>query len=47
MSCACGSDACRGTIGDFADLPLDRRTYYLEQGVVAPYLIDQTRDRAA
>lgn len=38
MDCACGSVECRGTIGDFADLPVDRQRWYIERGVVAPHV---------
>ncbi len=38
MPCACGSDACRGRIGGFATLPEERQRWFLERGLVAPFL---------
>ncbi len=47
MACACGSAECRGTIGNFAALSTDRRRWYVERGVVAPYVLDTAHERAA
>ncbi|KQN29353.1 MULTISPECIES: SET domain-containing protein [unclassified Sphingomonas] len=48
MPCACGSAACRGTIGGFETLPIERQRWFLERDMVAPYLRDVTPDvRAA
>lgn len=38
MPCACGSGECRGMIGGFETLPLERQRWYLERDMVAPYL---------
>ena len=38
LPCDCRSIACRGTIAAFATLPAERQAFYLERGVVAPYL---------
>lgn len=38
MPCACGAEACRGTIAAFATLPAERREWYIARNLVAPYL---------
>ena len=38
LPCDCRSAGCRGTIAAFATLPAERRAWYLERDVVAPYL---------
>ena len=38
LPCDCRSAECRGTIAAFATLPAVRQEWYLERGVVAPYL---------
>jgi hypothetical protein len=38
MPCACGSADCRGRIGGFATLPDERQRWFLERGLVAPFL---------
>lgn len=38
MACACGSAECRGVIGAFATLPEERRAWFVERDLVAPYL---------
>ncbi len=38
ISCACGSANCRGTIGDFADLPQERQRYFRDRGALLDYL---------
>ncbi len=38
MPCACGSAECRGRIGGFATLPEERQRWFLERGMVAPFL---------
>ena len=47
MACACGSAGCRGTIGDFAGLPEERRRWYIDRGVVAPHVLGAASERAA
>lgn len=47
MACACGSPACRGTIGDFAALPPAVQARYRALDVVAPYLRAVPIERAA
>ena len=37
--CHCGSEHCRGEIGDYHELPDARKAYYESMGVIAPYLI--------
>lgn len=39
--CRCGSEYCRGEIGDYQELPDARKDFYLSIGVIAPYLIQQ------
>jgi hypothetical protein len=41
MRCCCGSRLCRGLIGAFADLPAERRRYYIEAGVVPAFVLDE------
>jgi uncharacterized protein len=38
MICGCGSERCRGVVGDFADLPESLRQTYLEAGIVQSFL---------
>lgn len=38
MSCACRSAGCRGTIGGFETLPVERQRWFLEHDMVAPYV---------
>lgn len=38
MQCACGSPMCRGTIGDFRDLPEALRNRYLSLGIVSDFI---------
>jgi hypothetical protein len=38
MDCRCGSERCRSVIGGFADLPEDRRAWFRDRELVAPYL---------
>lgn len=38
MPCACGDASCRGMIGGFDTLPLERQRWFTEQDMVAPYL---------
>ncbi|MBI0476645.1 SET domain-containing protein-lysine N-methyltransferase [Sphingomonas sp. MA1305] len=50
MECRCGTATCRGTIGAFATLPVERQIWYRLRGVVAPYLVETVepgRERAA
>ena len=39
MDCQCGSDYCRGTIGDFRDLSTTLKSYYVKNRAVLPFLI--------
>ena len=39
FQCCCESRECRGEIGDFAELPVRKRKYYLSLNIVAPYLV--------
>lgn len=41
--CRCGSPECRGEIGDYNELPEQRKYLYLSMGVIAPYLIQPER----
>ena len=43
MPCACRSAACRGTIGGFESLPIERQRWFLEHDMVAPYLREMER----
>ncbi|WP_174291826.1 SET domain-containing protein [Sphingomonas bacterium] len=50
LPCDCRSAICRGTIAAFATLPAERQDWYLERGIVAPYLRPAAvpaRERAA
>lgn len=50
MPCECRSAECRGMIGSFATLPLERQRWFVERGLVAPYLVEgevRTVERAA
>lgn len=51
MQCACGSASCRGTIGDFHDLPVKVQEEYLQLGVVQSFIVEEfwfgCRDRGA
>lgn len=38
MQCDCRSSSCRAIIGGFSSLPAERRAYYLEERVVAPFI---------
>ena len=46
MRCRCGASACRGTVTDFPDLPLDLRLHYLGLGIVQPFIVAEHRERA-
>lgn len=41
MQCLCRSSACRGTVGDFRDLPRALQLRYLRQGIVGVFIIDE------
>ena len=43
MACACGSPECRGVIGAFEALPVERQEWFRARNLVAPYL--RRRDR--
>lgn len=38
MACDCRAPECRGVIGNFDTLPAERQHWFVEQGLVAPYL---------
>ena len=38
LECLCGSAFCRGSVGDFKDLPVRTRRRYLRLGIVQAYL---------
>jgi hypothetical protein len=40
MNCACGYDACRKVIEDFDMLPRERQKYYMNLGVVQPFIVE-------
>lgn len=42
MLCECRSADCRRVIGDFSTMPEARRAWFLERGLTAPYLRDDT-----
>ena len=39
MPCVCGSERCRGVVGDFNDLPEDLRAEYLRLGLVQGFIV--------
>lgn len=41
MVCRCGHDGCRGTIGDFHDLPAPLQERYLALGIVQPFIREE------
>lgn len=41
MECACGESRCRGTIGDFHDLPMSLQQNYLRLGVVQSFIVEE------
>jgi SET domain len=47
MKCDCRSSICRGLIGEFRSLPAARQGYYLEQDVVATYIVRALADGEA
>ena len=44
MPCDCRAPDCRGVIGNFDTLPPARQSWFLEQGLVAPYLKKRAAD---
>jgi SET domain-containing protein len=38
FNCQCGSQHCRGEIGDYSELSSTRKAYYIAKGVIAPFL---------
>ena len=40
MACDCRAPDCRGVIGNFDTLPTERQRWFVEQGLVAPYLVE-------
>lgn len=47
MTCRCGTSECRGTVGDFHELPYSIQKRYLGLGIVQPFIvqeIESTRD---
>jgi hypothetical protein len=46
MDCICGKAGCRGRIGDFKDLPVDLKQFYIDKNAVLPFVIaDESRWR--
>lgn len=41
MECACAASNCRGTIGDFHDLPTSLQQHYLRLGVVQSFIVEE------
>ena len=41
MQCRCGDLNCRGTVGDFHDLPAPRQQHYLQLGVVQSFIVEE------
>lgn len=41
MQCRCGDLNCRGTVGDFHDLPTPRQQHYLHLGVVQSFIVEE------
>jgi hypothetical protein len=39
MDCACRAPGCRGTVGDFHELPIDLQQHYLRHGVVQSFIV--------
>lgn len=39
MNCRCGSEKCRKKIGEFLKIPKRRQNFYINRGVVAPYIL--------
>jgi hypothetical protein len=39
MECRCGETSCRGTVGDFHDLPLSLQQRYLQLGIVQSFIV--------
>jgi len=37
--CRCGSQDCRGEIGDYSEIPDYRKIFYHSMGIIAPYLM--------
>ena len=38
MACDCRAPECRGVIGNFSTLPAERQRWFIERGLIAPYL---------
>lgn len=47
MQCACGSIRCRGTVGDFRDLPPDLKARYQWLGIIPPYACETLKEQVA
>ena len=47
MECACGSDNCRGIIGDFDALPWELQKKYVDMGIVQPFIMEAVFKRRA
>ncbi len=45
MDCGCGSENCRSKIMDFDTLPANRQAYYINHGVVQPFILEWMEKR--
>lgn len=45
MRCLCGTASCRGSIGDFHDLPMELQNRYLNSGIVQPFIVEEWHQR--
>jgi hypothetical protein len=43
MECKCNSDKCRKLIADFDKLPVSTRQYYIQRGVVQPFILEMVK----
>lgn len=41
MTCKCGKPSCRGLITDFHDMPQVKKDFYIELGIVMPFIIEE------
>lgn len=41
MKCRCGAANCRGTVGDFHQLPMPLQEHYLHLGVVQSFIVEE------
>lgn len=45
MVCCCGDEACRGTIGNFLDMPKEMRDLYAQRGVIPMHVVQAAHER--